>query len=157
RFGFRSGPSGALMRELKGLVVMYRHDEILVVIRERHTGKLADTVPSSRPNEDRPARIRLANQFERAVVDRVHDFRGRSIFRLIQELECEPVGDLGVVFGELRPDRFKTGNLRLRIGGEIIEMVNVDDDVKLLAEPSVNNRINSAEEFGLDAICGCWT
>ena len=51
----RAGPVGPLVREVERFVVVHRHDQVLIVIGQPQLGKLADAVPASGADEDRPA------------------------------------------------------------------------------------------------------
>ena len=79
-------------------------------------------------------------------VDGIHDLgRGRPQ-RLVKQLERHAGRRIGIVPGELLPQAVKLRTVGRGIGGELMEVVDIHDDVKTVGRRGVDQGIHGGEE-----------
>ncbi len=149
-----SRPRRPLMREIERFVVVNGDDQVVIVVRESQLGKLGDAVPFAGPENDRPFLVDRADPPDRLGEDGVDDLGRGGVLGLVEELECQPFGGLGVMGRELTPDRQELRGLAFGVAREIVEVVDVDHDAQPLPQAGLHERIGTGVDLGTDPVLG---
>src|ERR1051325_755691 len=106
---------------------MDRHDQI-IVRRQDQVLQLTNAVPLARTNKDGSVWICLADFSDGLGVNRIDYARLRCVLCFIEQFKAEGAGKGGVVASNLAPEREKLLGLPRRIAGELIEMVDIEQN-----------------------------
>jgi hypothetical protein len=95
-----------------------------------------------------------AHDRQRLHEQRVPALGGQRVMRLVEQLEREAAALAGVALSDLRPQREEAGRLTTRVGGELVEMVDVEDDVEITPQRPPDRLVDTIEEAAVDPVGG---
>src|SRR5438874_572712 len=93
----------SLVRELEWTVVMERRDQAVVFRGQVELVEMVQIVPEARAHDHDAVRIAGANHGEHLWPNLLPLLVRYGLFRLVEDLEDEPVGPVTVTFGDLFP------------------------------------------------------
>ena len=135
------GPFGALVSEKERLVIVDCDDNVFVLGWEAKSAEFSNAIPVARSNEERSIRISLPDLSNRFGIDRIHHLRRGGAVRFIKKLKGKTIRIGGIVCRDLSPDGVELFRPGGRIGSELVEMMDVDDDVEALIERILDEEI----------------
>ena len=124
------------------------HGDNQIVVRRKHEiFKFLNAAPVARLDEEGAARIGLSNFGNGAGVDRIHHGGLRVLMRLVVQLECQLVGKIPVMRGDLPPDGEEFFRASRRIVVEFVKMVNVDHHGQMTGQRVGDDKIHPRKNF----------
>src|ERR1700722_15960681 len=144
-------PRRALVGELERRVVVHT-DHQAFIIRQLKLRKRADVIHPRRADDHGPPGITLADdgQCQRdQLVPRTGCHRGA---RLVEQLEVQPAGPVGVARRDLPPQAEKPEPLPARRVVQLVIVVDVEHDIQIPAQSLVDRPVDPLEKHRADRI-----